>query len=94
MPPKSKKKAGGGESKKSTQKKKEKMLEDKTFGLKNKKKSKVVQAQIHSIETSAMNSGNPKERKKRKIVKEPRQNKTFVKKQWKKNAMLSLAKRC
>jgi len=64
MPPKSKKKAGGGESKKSTQKKKEKMLEDKTFGLKNKKKSKVVQAQIRSIEKSVMNSGDPKERKK------------------------------
>eukprot|EP00978_Attheya_sp_CCMP212_P021455 scaffold62636_cov52-Attheya_sp.AAC.6 len=50
-------------SKKNQAKKKEKMVEDKTFGLKNKKKSKVVQAQIKSVEKSIMNSGDPRQRK-------------------------------
>jgi hypothetical protein len=50
-------------SKKNQAKKKEKMVEDKTFGLKNKKKSKVVQAQIKSVQNSIMNSGDPKQRK-------------------------------
>mmetsp|Transcript_25132 Transcript_25132/g.45490 ORF Transcript_25132/g.45490 Transcript_25132/m.45490 type:complete len:281 (-) Transcript_25132:42-884(-) len=50
-------------SKKNQAKKKEKLVEDKTFGLKNKKKSKVVQAQIKSVEKSIMNSGDPRQRK-------------------------------
>ena len=54
---------GGGESKKSVQKKKEKAIEDKTFGLKNKNKSKKVQQQIQSIAKNVMNSGDPKQRK-------------------------------
>lgn len=45
------------------QKKKAKILEDKTFGLKNKNKSKKVQAQIQSMTKSVMNSGDPKQRK-------------------------------
>lgn len=62
MPPK-KKKGGQEESKKSQQKKKQQMLEDKTFGLKNKKKSKVVQAKVKSMEKSIMNSGDRKQNK-------------------------------
>lgn len=62
MPPKSKK-AKDKESKKSQQKKKEKIIEDKTFGLKNKNKSRVVQAKIRSIERNVLNSGDPKQRK-------------------------------
>eukprot|EP00340_Litonotus_pictus_P010213 CAMPEP_0170514956 /NCGR_PEP_ID=MMETSP0209-20121228/1447_1 /TAXON_ID=665100 ORGANISM="Litonotus pictus, Strain P1" /NCGR_SAMPLE_ID=MMETSP0209 /ASSEMBLY_ACC=CAM_ASM_000301 /LENGTH=373 /DNA_ID=CAMNT_0010799231 /DNA_START=1 /DNA_END=1122 /DNA_ORIENTATION=- len=45
------KKGGGtGESKKSVQKKQEKVFEDKTFGLKNKNKSKTVQNYIKGVE--------------------------------------------
>jgi hypothetical protein len=46
MPPK---KGGGGTSKKAEQKKKEKLIEDKTFGLKNKNKSKNVQKYITEV---------------------------------------------
>ncbi|KAF1780287.1 ZC3H15/TMA46 family, C-terminal [Phytophthora cactorum] len=46
MPPKKK---GGGPSKKSVEKQKDKTLEDKTFGLKNKKKSKNVQKYIQEV---------------------------------------------
>ena len=55
--------AGGGKksqeqaSKKALQKKKEKLLEDKTFGLKNKNKSSKVQAYVKSTEKSIMNTG-------------------------------------
>ena len=56
--------AGGGkksqeqqQSKKAAQKKKEKLLEDKTFGLKNKNKSSKVQAYVKSTEKSIMNTG-------------------------------------
>jgi hypothetical protein len=51
------------ESKKSLQKKKEKVIEDKTFGLKNKNKSKKVQAHIKSVEKNVLNSGDPKLRR-------------------------------
>jgi len=66
------KKKQDGASKKATQKKKAQIVEDKTFGLKNKKKSKVVQSQIRSIEKGVMNSGSLQERKlneKRKMEK-------------------------
>ena len=48
------KKKGGGDnaSKKALQKKKQSIIEDKTFGLKNKNKSKKVQAKIASVEVS------------------------------------------
>lgn len=49
MPPKNKKQQGGGQSKAQKQKK-AKDLEDKTFGLKNKNKSKRVQKQISQIQ--------------------------------------------
>jgi hypothetical protein len=47
-----KKKGGDATSKKTEQKKKQSIIEDKTFGLKNKNKSKKVQQKIHSIEVS------------------------------------------
>lgn len=53
----------GAESKKALQKKKTQVIEDRTFGLKNKNKSKKVQQQIKSIEKSVLNSGDPKLRK-------------------------------
>ncbi len=56
MPPKTKK-AQEKESKKTAQKKKEKMLDDKTFGLKNKNKSAKVQAYVKSTEKSILNAG-------------------------------------
>ncbi|RNF09964.1 hypothetical protein TraAM80_01803 [Trypanosoma rangeli] len=48
--------------KKAEQKKKEKILEDKTFGLKNKNRSSKVQSYIQSVSKS-VNQGNPNERK-------------------------------
>mmetsp|Transcript_7752 Transcript_7752/g.16849 ORF Transcript_7752/g.16849 Transcript_7752/m.16849 type:complete len:296 (-) Transcript_7752:182-1069(-) len=57
MPSKQKKKAQEQASKKALQKKKEKMLDDKTFGLKNKNKSSKVKAFVQSTEKSIMNAG-------------------------------------
>mmetsp|Transcript_28158 Transcript_28158/g.81405 ORF Transcript_28158/g.81405 Transcript_28158/m.81405 type:complete len:298 (+) Transcript_28158:142-1035(+) len=62
MPTKTKKKAAA-EGKKAAQKKKDKMVQDKTFGLKNKNKSKKVQQQIEGVKKSVYNSGDPKQRK-------------------------------
>jgi len=61
MGPPNKKKAQV--SKKASQKQKEKQIDDKTFGLKNKNKSKKVQQQISSIQRNILNSGDPKQRK-------------------------------
>jgi len=58
-----KKKKADGESKKSQQKKKDRLIEDKTFGLKNKNKSKKVQQQIQAVRKSVEHSGDPKLRK-------------------------------
>jgi len=58
-----KKKKPDAQSKKSSQKAKQKTIEDKTFGLKNKNKSKKVQAHIASIQKNVHNSGDPKMRK-------------------------------
>jgi hypothetical protein len=55
MPPKKKKQEE--QSKKSLQKKKEKLLEDKTFGLKNKNKSAKVQSYVQSQKANIMNTG-------------------------------------
>lgn len=57
------KKKAGGDSKKSVQKKQQQVIEDKTFGLKNKNKSKKVQQKIQSIEKNVLHSGDPKLRK-------------------------------
>lgn len=58
-----KKKAEAQASKKNLQKKKQSQVEDKTFGLKNKNKSKKVQGFVKSVEKSVMNSGDPRTRK-------------------------------
>ena len=57
MPPKKQQK---GPSAKTIQKEKAKVVEDKTFGLKNKNKSKVVQAHIRQVTTQVMDGGNKK----------------------------------
>ena len=59
-------------SKKTVQKKKQQAIEDKTFGLKNKNKSKKVQQQIQSIKKTIENSGDPKQRKLEEQRKEAR----------------------
>ena len=53
----SKKNTQEQQSKKALQKKKDKLLEDKTFGLKNKNKSSKVQQYVKSTEKSIMNLG-------------------------------------
>lgn len=45
-----------GPSKKNVLKKKEQVIEDRTFGLKNKNKSKKVQSFIQSVEKNVKNS--------------------------------------
>jgi DRG Family Regulatory Proteins, Tma46 len=57
MPPKPQ------ESKKAVQKKKQSAIDDKTFGLKNKNKSKKVQSYVQSVEKNVLNSGDPRLRK-------------------------------
>lgn len=57
------KKNAASESKKAAQKKKQQIVEDKTFGLKNKNKSKKVQKQIQSIQKTVFNSGDRQQRK-------------------------------
>jgi len=63
--PKKAKAAGGvdGASKKSQQKKKAQSIEDKTFGLKNKNKSKKVQAYVQGVSKNVMDGGDPRQRK-------------------------------
>lgn len=55
------KKGGGGESKKTVEKKKEKIIEDKTFGLKNKNKSKTVQNYIKGVEQTVKGAKGSRE---------------------------------
>jgi hypothetical protein len=63
MPPKPAKKKGGNEpSKKALQKKKTATIEDQTFGLKNKNKSKVVQRYVQAVEKSVLNGGDRRQR--------------------------------
>lgn len=57
MPSGKKKKAQEAASKKALQKKQAKLIEDKTFGLKNKNKSSKVKAYVQSTEKSIMNAG-------------------------------------
>merc|ERR1711915_708683 len=56
MPPKNAQKGGGAASKKTEQKKKEKIIEDKTFGLKNKKGAK-NQKYIQQVEKQVKSGG-------------------------------------
>jgi hypothetical protein len=75
-----KKKGGGNESKKNEQKKKNRMVEDKTFGLKNKNKSKKVQAYVQATSNSIMNGGDPKKRKEDELRKRNHAAKKAMKK--------------
>jgi len=56
------------------------LIEDKTFGLKNKNKSKKVQQQIKSIEKSVHHSGDAKQRKAEEERKRARANAKALKK--------------
>jgi len=58
MPPKKKK--GNEPSAKTINKAKEKIVDDKTFGLKNKNKSKVVQQYVKQVEQRVMTAGQGK----------------------------------
>jgi hypothetical protein len=63
MPPKPAKKKGGNDaSKKTIQKQKQMKIEDQTFGLKNKNKSKVVQRFVQSVEKAVNNGGDKRQR--------------------------------
>jgi len=64
-------------SKKTEQKKKAKVLEDKTFGLKNKNKSKKVQQHIESVTKSVLNSGGT--RRERQLEEQRQQQKAALK---------------
>ena len=57
MPPKAAPKAGAKEKSKADLAKKQKLVEDKTFGLKNKNKSKNVQKYVQSLHQSVQNAG-------------------------------------
>lgn len=57
MPPKAAAKGGGKEKSKADLAKKQKLVEDKTFGLKNKNKSKNVQKYVQSLHQSVQNAG-------------------------------------
>jgi len=76
MPPK---KAANAPSKKTEQKKKEKVIEDKTFGLKNKKGSK-QQKFIAQVEKQVKSGGDPKNRKRESELAEERKRKEEAKK--------------
>ncbi|CAG8471682.1 9666_t:CDS:2 [Cetraspora pellucida] len=65
MPPKKQQ-----QSEKSKQKEKQKIVEDKTFGLKNKKKSAKVQQQIKQIQNQVMTAGNRKVQKEKEAEKQ------------------------
>jgi hypothetical protein len=76
MPPKK----GNDASKKNVQKKKAQNLEDKTFGLKNKNKSKKVQSLVAQVQNNIMNSGDPKQRKLDEARKQQKANSKLRKK--------------
>lgn len=59
MPPKGKKEPKGPTTK-TLQKEKMKVLDDKTFGLKNKNKSKVVQNYVKQVTTQVLDDGTKK----------------------------------
>merc|ERR1712025_444605 len=71
MPPKNASK-GGGTSKKTEQKKKEKIIEDKTFGLKNKKgakQQKFIQQVQHQVRSGGNKTARELEKEKEKLTK-------------------------
>jgi len=77
MPSKKKQDAA---SKKNMQKKKASLVEDKTFGIKNKNKSKKVQDYVQGVTNNVMNSGDPKQRKLDEARKAAKKNQKLRKK--------------
>lgn len=77
MPPKKKQQDA---SKKTVQKKKQQAIEDKTFGLKNKNKSKKIMNFVQSVERNVMNSGDPAVRKAEEARKKAREDAKLRKK--------------
>jgi len=78
MPPKNASKGGNAASKKTEQKKKEKIIEDKTFGLKNKKgakQQKFIQRVEHQVQHGGTKTAREleKEREKDKLKKDEKQ---------------------
>ncbi|XP_068246203.1 zinc finger CCCH domain-containing protein 15 [Palaemon carinicauda] len=73
MPPKTSQKAGGApQSKKTEQKKKDKVIEDKTFGLKNKKgarQQKFIQQVQHQVKYGGNKSARELEKEKENLLK-------------------------
>lgn len=67
-----------GPSKKTEQKKKEKVIEDKTFGLKNKNKSKNVQKYIAEVTKQVKGQNSRVERKKEEEKKNKKKNKELM----------------
>jgi hypothetical protein len=70
----------GGPSKKSIEKEKKKTIEDKTFGLKNKNKSKTVQKQVQQVK-NAVNQVHDKQAKKLLEEKEKKRLQKLMEKQ-------------
>jgi hypothetical protein len=66
-------KKGALDSKKTQQKKKQQIIEDKTFGLKNKNKSKKVQQFVKATEKSVLNGGDPKLRRQEELRKKAKE---------------------
>ena len=64
------KKGGDAPSKKTEAKKQDKIIEDKTFGLKNKNKSKVVQSYIKGVENTVKLKGQSAQQKEREEYEE------------------------
>jgi hypothetical protein len=69
-------KMAGGKKAGGDQKKVQKIVEDKTFGLKNKNKSKKVQNYVKTVEQQAANAG---ERKENLMMKKMRENEMWRK---------------
>ena len=81
-----KKKQQAGVSKKAEQKKKNQQIEDRTFGLKNKKNSKKVQSFVKSVTNSVNNSGDRKQRQEEERRKKQKEQQKLRKKQMKDEA--------
>jgi len=75
-----------GASKKTEQKKKTQQIEDRTFGLKNKNKSKKVQVFVKSVTNSVNNSGDRKQRQEEERRKKKKSDQKSRKKAMKEEA--------
>lgn len=81
-----KKKQQQQQSKKAEQKKKNQQIEDRTFGLKNKNKSKKVQNYVRSVTNSVNNTGDRKLRAEEERRKRAKEEQKLRKKQMKDEA--------